>query len=74
MYDGVVTRTNIDLDDDLAEAVMARYRLESKRSAVDFALRQLVVEPMSRDEVLAMQGSGFELSNDEIEGDWNGDA
>lgn len=74
MYDGVMTRTNIDLDDDLAGAVMARYRLESKRSAVDFALRQLVIDPMSRDEVLAMQGSGFELTNDEIEGDWNGEA
>lgn len=69
-----MTRTNIDLDDDLVATVMRRYRLESKRSAVDFALRQLVIEPMSRDEVLAMRGSGFELSNEEIEGDWAGDA
>lgn len=31
-------RTNIDLDDESVAAVMRRYRLESKRSAVDFAL------------------------------------
>lgn len=69
-----MTRTNIDLDDDLVAAVMARYRLESKRSAVDFALRQLVREPLPVEEILAMRGSGFEASNDEIEGDWAADA
>ena len=53
--------------------VMERYHLPSKRSAVDFALRQLLVVPMSRDEVLAMRGSGFELTNSEIEGDWRMD-
>ncbi|UYM03677.1 type II toxin-antitoxin system VapB family antitoxin [Solicola gregarius] len=66
-----MTRTNIDLDDDLVDTVMARYRLESKKSAVEFALRQLVIEPMDRHEVLAMQGTGFEFTNEEIEGDWN---
>jgi len=70
VYGGGMTRTNIDLDDDLVASVMERYRLPSKRSAVEFALRQLVVEPMSRDDVLALRGSGFELSNDEVEGDW----
>lgn len=65
-----MTRTNIDLDDELVAAVMARYRLESKRSAVDFALRQLVREPLPVEEILAMRGSGIEVENDEIEGDW----
>ena len=65
-----MTRTNIDLDDDLVASVMKRYRLDSKRSAVDFALRQLIVEPMSTEQVLAMRGSGMELTNDEIERDW----
>ena len=65
-----MTRTNIDLDDDLVATVMKRYRLDSKRSAVDFALRQLIVEPMSTEQVLAMRGSGMELTNDEIERDW----
>lgn len=62
-----MTRTNIELDDELVATVMRRYRLDSKRSAVDFALRQLVTEPMSLPEVLAMRGTGIEMSNDEIE-------
>lgn len=65
-----MTRTNIDLDDELVAAVMSRYRLESKRSAVDFALRQLVREPLPVEEILAMRGSGVEVDNEEIEGDW----
>lgn len=70
VYGGAVTRTNIDLDDELVAAVMKRYRLDSKRRAVDFALRQLVVEPLYREQVLGMRGSGIEFSNDEVEGGW----
>ena len=40
------------------------------RMRIDYALRQLVITPMSRDDVLAMRGSGFDLTNDEIEGNW----
>ena len=65
-----MARTNIQIDETLVETVMERYRLPSKRSAVDFALRQLLVTPMSRDEVLSMRGSGFELTNEQVEGDW----
>jgi Arc/MetJ family transcription regulator len=54
-----VSRTNIDIDDDVVQAVMAIYGLPTKRAAVDFALRQLLVEPMSRREALAMRGSGW---------------
>lgn len=68
-----MTRTNIDLDDGLIAAVMTRYRLDSKRAAVDFALRQLVREPLPVEEILAMRGSGFETDNDQIEGDWTAD-
>lgn len=60
-------RTNIELDDELVELAMRRYRLDSKRAAVQLALEQLVGEPMTRNEILAMEGSGFELSNREIE-------
>lgn len=62
-----VTRTNIDLDDELVELAMRRYRLDSKRAAVQLALEKLVGEPMTRAEVLAMQGTGFDLTNDEVE-------
>ena len=67
MYDGVVARTNIEIDDELVDAVMRMYRLDSKRSAVDLALRRLAGERVSREEVLAMRGTGFDYTNDEIE-------
>ena len=54
-----MSRTNIDIDDDLIERVMRRYRLPSKRAAVELALRRLAGEPMSREEALAMEGSGW---------------
>lgn len=62
-----MTRTNIDIDDELVAKAMRMYRLDSKRSAVELALQRLVGEPMSRDEVLALQGTGFDFTNDEIE-------
>jgi Arc/MetJ family transcription regulator len=52
-------RTNIDIDDELIERVMHRYRLPSKRAAVELALRRLAGEPMSREEALAMEGAGW---------------
>jgi Arc/MetJ family transcription regulator len=61
-----MSRTNIDIDDELIGRVMRRYRLPSKRAAVDLALRRLVGEPMSRDEALAMEGSGWSGDLDEL--------
>ena len=55
-----VSRTNIDIDDELIGWVMQRYRLRTKKDAVDFALRKLRVEPMTREEMLAMEGTGWE--------------
>jgi Arc/MetJ family transcription regulator len=54
-----VTRTNIDIDDEVVLRVMRRFGLPSKRAAVDLALRRLLGEPMSRAEILAMQGVGW---------------
>jgi len=62
-----MSRTNIEIDDELVAAAQRMYRLNSKRSAVDLALRRLVGEQLGRDEALALQGSGFEFTNDEIE-------
>ena len=53
-------RTNIDIDDDLITRVMRRYRLPTKREAVDYALRRLDPEPLSSEEALEMQGSGWD--------------
>ncbi len=55
-----MSRTNIDIDDDLVFKVMRRYGLSSKRAAVDLALRRLAGDPLSRDEALALEGSGWE--------------
>ena len=54
-----MSRTNIDIDDDLIAGVMRIHRLPTKRAAVDYALRRLVAEPMTRDEALEMQGTGW---------------
>lgn len=60
-------RTNIDIDDELVARVMARYHLTTKREAIDYALRRLVGNPMTREEILAMGGSmpDFELPPDD---------
>ncbi len=62
-----MSRTNIEIDDELVAAAQRMYRLDSKRSAVDLALRRLVGEGLSREDALALQGSGFDFTNDEIE-------
>jgi Arc/MetJ family transcription regulator len=56
-----VARTSIDVDENLVAEAMRRYGLHSKRAAVDLALRRLVGGAMSRDEALAMEGSGWEI-------------
>jgi Arc/MetJ family transcription regulator len=61
-----MSRTNIDIDDELVERVMRRYRLPSKRAAVELALRRLAGEPMSRGEALAMEGAGWSGDLDEL--------
>jgi Arc/MetJ family transcription regulator len=54
-----MSRTNIEIDDVLIDRAIRLYRLRSKREAVDLALRKLVGEPMSREEALATEGSGW---------------
>lgn len=62
----LVSRTNIDIDDELVEWVMSRYRLATKRAAVDFALRRLVGERMDPAEALALGGTGWQGDLDEL--------
>lgn len=64
-----VARTNIEIDDELITKVMQRYDLPTKRAAVDYALRQLLGMPMTREEALAMQGFGWEGDLDEMRND-----
>jgi Arc/MetJ family transcription regulator len=60
-----MARTNVDIDEEACRAVMARYRLQTKREAINLALRRLAVEPMSLEEALAMQGTGWEADFDD---------
>ena len=64
-----MSRTNIDIDDDLIARVMQRYRVATKREAVDLALRKAAGEPMTRTELLALRGMGWEGDLDAIRRD-----
>jgi len=53
-------RVEIEVKESLLDAVQERYRLPTRRAAVEFALRRVAVVPMSKDEALAMQGDGWD--------------
>ena len=70
MYARRVSRTNIDLDDELVERAMRLYNLHTKREAIHLALTRLVgTEPMSVDEQLEMEGVGWDGDLDEMRAD-----
>lgn len=51
------TRTNIEIEDGPLHVVMERYGITTKTQAVNFALRCMAGQPMSREEALAMRGA-----------------
>ena len=56
-----MTRTNIDIDDDLVNRAMRTFGLRTKREAVQLALERLLGGgPMSLDEQLDMEGVGWD--------------
>lgn len=56
-----MSRTNIELDDELVERAMRLFNLSTKREAVQVALERLVGSgPMAVDEQLAMEGAGWD--------------
>ena len=55
-----MTRTNIELDDELVAEVMRRYGVSTKRQAVDLALRRLVGAPLNREFLLGLEGIGWD--------------
>ena len=63
-----MTRTNIEIDDELVETVMKQNGLKTKKDAVDFALRKTVRRTPTVEEILALEGIGFPYINDELEG------
>lgn len=54
-----MARTNIDIDEVACRKVMKRYQLSTMKEAVNFALNQLVDNPMTLAEALEMEGSGW---------------
>lgn len=61
-----MARTNIDIDDDACRAVMERYHLDSKRDAVNMALRRLAAEPLDLADARRLRGSGWDGDLDEL--------
>lgn len=61
-----MARTNIDIDDAACRSVMQRYHLNSKRDAVNLALRRLAAEPLDLDAARGLRGSGWDGDLDEM--------
>ena len=66
-----MSRTNVDIDDKACAEVMRRYRLATKREAINFALRTVAakpmsIEPMSLEEARSLRGIGWEGDLDEM--------
>lgn len=66
VYLWCMSRTNIDIDDEACEAVMARYHLTSKRDAVNYALRLVAAEALELDDARALRGSGWDGDLDQM--------
>lgn len=61
-----MTRTNIDIDDALLEQAMQLFGTTTKKETVELALRRLVGKAMTREEALAMRGTGWDGDLDEM--------
>ena len=61
-----MSRTNIDIDDELCRQVMDRYHLTTKREAVNMALRHLAGEPLGLGEARALRGTGWDADLDDL--------
>ena len=67
---------SVEIDEEACAEIMQRYKLSSKEEAINLALRKLAAEPspfkpsdvtpMSLEEALAMQGSGWDGDLDAI--------
>lgn len=61
-----MSRTNIDIDDELCQRVMERFNLSTKREAVNLALRHVAGEPLGLDDARSMRGSGWDGDLDDM--------
>jgi Arc/MetJ family transcription regulator len=61
-----MSRTNIEIDDELIERAMERYGFRTKRETVDYALRKIVRKRLTPEEFLSFAGIGWEGDLDEL--------
>ena len=61
-----MSRTNVNIDDEACAEIMRRYRLTSKREAINLALRALAAEPLDVDDAKQLRGSGWDGDLDEM--------
>jgi Arc/MetJ family transcription regulator len=61
-----MSRTNIEIDDELIAEAMRRYSLRTKREAVHLALRRLVGPPITPELLESIHGIGWEGDLDEM--------
>ena len=61
-----MSRISVDVDEAACAEITRRSRLETKREAINFALRVLAGEPLSPKELSAFQGIGWDGDLDEM--------
>lgn len=61
-----MSRTNIDIDDEMVAEVMRRFALDSKKSAVELALKRLLDATDQVAAIEALFGLGWEGDLDEM--------
>lgn len=61
-----MSRTNIEIDDELITAVMDKFNVHTKREAVDIALKRAAGTPLSKDFLLSLRGMGWEGDLEEM--------
>ncbi len=64
-----MSRTNIDIDDELIAEVMRRLGARTKREAVDLALRRVAGPRLTSEDFDAVRGIGFEVDLAELRND-----
>ena len=61
-----MTRTNVEIDDELIAEAMRRLGVRTKKEAVDQALRRVVGPPLTKEFLLGLEGIGWEGDLDEM--------
>jgi Arc/MetJ family transcription regulator len=75
---GRMVRTNIVIDEDLVTMVMQIYGLESKREAVDFALKRAIGKEETIDDpwkgALELRGMWADMTDEQVREIWGEEA